>query len=68
VASGAVSEAYRRKETSTKQLRSDILIGTPQKKILRDRNGKKVEENECFYKRRTSDRNSGNKWMPVKTH
>jgi hypothetical protein len=41
--------------------RSEIFIGTPQKKILKDRNEKKIEEKECFYKMRTFDRNSGNK-------
>jgi hypothetical protein len=64
VASGAVSQLVRpagEKKRASGKHRSDILIGTPQKKIFKNRNGKKIEEKECFYKRRTSDRNSGNK-------
>jgi hypothetical protein len=51
VTSGAVAQLVRptgEKKRSRGKHRSDILIGTPQKQILKDRNGKKIEEETMF--------------------
>jgi hypothetical protein len=60
VARGAVSQlagSTGEKKRARGKHRSDILTGTSQRNILKDVNGKKIEEKDSFYERRTSDRN-----------